>query len=114
MLPCYKYGAGFSYRQKAELDSQNSNSQVETVLNRPILRQVAANFFVFRIVGRSLSQALERFEHLLLVHLQSIGDHTRGLFEADASIAVSTAHALKDVKIFFASFAWHKLTLPNS
>jgi hypothetical protein len=37
----------------------------------------------------------------LLADLKRIGDHTRGLFEADASIAASATHALQDVKIFF-------------
>jgi hypothetical protein len=46
-------------------------------------------------------EALERGDDFLLVHLQGVGDHTRGLFEAEASIAVSAAHALEDVKIFF-------------
>ena len=46
-------------------------------------------------------QAFERRHHILLCHLQGIGDHTRGLFEAEASITVSAAHALEDVKIFF-------------
>jgi hypothetical protein len=47
------------------------------------------------------AQALERRDYLLLTNLNRIGDHTRGLFEADASIAVSAAHALEDVKVFF-------------
>ena len=47
------------------------------------------------------AQPLERSDHILLIHLHRIGDHTRGLFEADASIAVSAAHALEDVKVFF-------------
>jgi hypothetical protein len=37
----------------------------------------------------------------LLADLERIGDHTRGLFEADASIAASAAHPSQDVKIFF-------------
>jgi len=47
------------------------------------------------------AQALERRDDILLSHLQSIRDHTRGLFEAEASVAVSAAHALKNVKFFF-------------
>ncbi len=47
------------------------------------------------------AQALERRDHFLLAHLHRIGDHTRGLFEADASVIVSAPHALKDVKVFF-------------
>ena len=44
---------------------------------------------------------LERRNDFSLAHLQSVGDHTRGLFEAEASIAVSAAHALEYVKVFF-------------
>ena len=40
------------------------------------------------------AQALERRDDFLLSDLQLIGDHARGLFEADASIAVSAAHTL--------------------
>jgi hypothetical protein len=47
------------------------------------------------------AQALERCDDFLLIHLHRVGDHTRGLFEADASIAVSAAHARKNVEIFF-------------
>jgi hypothetical protein len=47
------------------------------------------------------AQALERGNNFLLADLERIGDHTRGLFEANASIAASATHALQDVKIFF-------------
>jgi hypothetical protein len=47
------------------------------------------------------AQALERRNDFLLADLEGIGDHTRGLFEADASIAVSAAHPSQNVKIFF-------------
>ena len=47
------------------------------------------------------AHTLERRDHVLLIHLNRIGDHARGLFEAKASIAVSAAHALEDVKVFF-------------
>ncbi len=45
------------------------------------------------------AQALERRHDFLLIHLHRIGDHTRGLFEAEASIAVSAPHALENVKV---------------
>ena len=38
-------------------------------------------------------QALERRDDILLIHLHRVGDHTRGLFEAEASVAVSATHA---------------------
>ena len=47
------------------------------------------------------AQALERRDNFLLADLERIGDHTRGLFEADASIAASTTHPLQNIKIFF-------------
>ena len=50
------------------------------------------------------AQALERRNDFPLIHLHRVGDHTRGLFEAEASIAVSAAHPLENVQIvFFAS-----------
>jgi hypothetical protein len=45
-------------------------------------------------------QSLERRDDFFLIHLERVGDHTRGLFEAEASIAVSTTHAAQDVKVF--------------
>jgi hypothetical protein len=36
-----------------------------------------------------------------LIYMQRIGDHARGLFEAEASIAVSTTHAPQDIEIGF-------------
>ena len=45
------------------------------------------------------AQSLERGDHRFLTHLHSIGDHSRGLFEAEASVAVSATHALKNVEI---------------
>ena len=47
------------------------------------------------------AQAFERRKDVLLVRLHPIGDHTRGLFEAEASILVSATHALQDIEIFF-------------
>lgn len=47
------------------------------------------------------AQTLERRDHFVFRLLDSIGDHTRGLFEAEASIAVSAAHPFEDVKILF-------------
>jgi hypothetical protein len=44
-------------------------------------------------------QSLERRDDFFLIHLERVGDHTRGLFEAEASVAPSTAHFLKDKKI---------------
>jgi hypothetical protein len=57
------------------------------------------------------AQTLKRRDHILLIHLHRVGDHTRGLFEADASIVVSAAHALQDVKVFF--FVSHANVLFN-
>ena len=45
------------------------------------------------------AQALERRDDSILAHLHSVGDHTRGLFEAEASIAASAAHALENIEI---------------
>ena len=44
-------------------------------------------------------QAFERCDDILLIHLHRVGDHTRGLFEAEASIAVSAARALQNVQV---------------
>ena len=47
------------------------------------------------------AQAFERRKDFLLVHIHRIGDHTRGLFEAEASPIVSATHTLQDVEIVF-------------
>jgi len=46
-----------------------------------------------------VAQPFERRDNLLLADFQCVGDHSRGLFEAKASIAVSAAHALQHVDI---------------
>ena len=45
------------------------------------------------------AQSLQRRDDRFLILMHSIGDHTRGLFEAEASIAVSTTHPFEDVEI---------------
>ena len=45
------------------------------------------------------AQPFQHRHHFLLADLQRIGDHARGLFEAEASIVVSAAHLLENVDI---------------
>lgn len=45
------------------------------------------------------AQSRERGDDCFLILLDCVGDHTRGLFEAEASIAVSATHAFEYVKI---------------
>jgi hypothetical protein len=47
----------------------------------------------------SVAQPFERRDNFFLAAFQRVGDHTRGLFEAEASIAVSATHALQYVNI---------------
>ena len=47
------------------------------------------------------AQPFERGNHFRLVLVHRIGDHTRGLFEAEASPMVSAVHPLEDVEIVF-------------
>jgi hypothetical protein len=47
------------------------------------------------------AQTLQCRDDCFLLHLHRVGDHTRGLFEAEASILKSAAHPLEDVKILF-------------
>ena len=58
---------------------------------------------VLRVVAVLSAQALERRDDFFLLFLHRVGDHTRGLFEADASIVVSAAHAFENVEIVFLS-----------
>jgi len=51
------------------------------------------------------TKAFERRDDVLLFHFDCAGDHTRGLFEAEASVAVSTTHAFQNIEIFL--FASH-------
>ena len=53
------------------------------------------------VVGLLATQASQCLNYFLLIDLQAVGDHTRGLFEAEASVAVSTAHTLQNVKVVF-------------
>jgi hypothetical protein len=68
-------------------------------LRGPALRQILPKLLIFGIIGFFPPEPLQSFDNFLLADLERIGDHTRGLFEAEASIAPSTAHFLKDKKI---------------
>jgi hypothetical protein len=57
------------------------------------------------------AQPLQRRNDFLLADFQRVGDHTRGLFEAEASVAVSAAHALHYVNILI--IFRHKSSLSN-
>ena len=70
-------------------------------LDGPVFGEIIAQFFIFRTVARFLFQTLQCLNDFFLIHFQRVRDHTRGLFEAEASIVVSAAHALQNVKIFF-------------
>jgi hypothetical protein len=52
------------------------------------------------------TQAFERRNDIFLVHIHRVGDHARGLFEAEASPIVSATHTLQDVQVFF--FVCHR------
>ena len=67
--------------------------------DRPLLRQIFSEPFIFRVIVLLSAQALERRDDFFLADFERIGDHTRGLFEAHASVTVSAAHALQDVYI---------------
>ncbi len=84
---------------------------IEIALDRPILRQIFPKRFVFRIVTVLGAQALKRRNDFLLSYLHRVGDHARGLFEAEASIAVSAAHALQNVQLV--CFFCHWTSPPN-
>jgi hypothetical protein len=45
------------------------------------------------------AQPFERRDDFILADFQRVGDHARGLFEAEASIAVSATHALQHVNV---------------
>ncbi len=47
------------------------------------------------------AQPLERGDDFFLTLLYRVGDHTRGLFEAEASIAMSAAHPFEYIEIVF-------------
>src|SRR2546427_9093472 len=48
------------------------------------------------------SQPFEGCEERIEVHVNRARDHTRGLLEVTASVAVSTAHAVHDVAVVIA------------
>ncbi len=69
------------------------------MLNRPVCGQIFAQFLVLPVAAVSGAQALQCRDDLLLADLQGVRDHTRGLLEAEASVAVSAAHPLQDVDV---------------
>jgi hypothetical protein len=74
-------------------------------LDRPPLWKFLPQFLVLRIVFVIPAKTLERRNDVLFIHFHCAGDHTRGLFEAEASVVVSPTHARKDVKRAF--FVFH-------
>ena len=64
--------------------------------DRPISWQLATHFGKIGITATGLADAFERSHQLFEIHTQCVGDHTRGLFEAHASIVVSAAHPFED------------------
>jgi hypothetical protein len=57
---------------------------------------------------------MQSFDDFVLADLQRIGDHTRGLFEAEASVAPSAAHFLEDKKISIVFRHWITFKLTHS
>jgi hypothetical protein len=55
------------------------------------------------------TKAFERLDDVLFFHIYCAGDHTRGLFEAEASVVVSATHAREDIQSVFLVF--HLMTL---
>ena len=70
-------------------------------LDGPVIGKITPQLLILRSIARLPLQTLQRLNDFFLIHLQRVGDHTRGLFEAEASIVVSAAHALQNVEIFF-------------
>src|SRR4051812_26180542 len=67
----------------------------------PSFRKLVPQLFVFGIGGMIRTKTLERRDDVLLIHIHCAGDHTRGLFEAEASVVVSATHPREDVKSLF-------------
>jgi hypothetical protein len=86
---------------------------------RPLLGQIFPKLFVVRVVAMLNAQARECRDDFFLADFQRIGDHTRGLFEAHASIAMSAAHALKHVYVLvvlhkpFANYCFIQVATPE-
>src|SRR5437763_1203161 len=59
----------------------------------------AARVPVVGVVGVFAVEGLELADQLCLSNLEHVGDHTRGLFEAEAAVASSAAHPLHDEAI---------------
>jgi hypothetical protein len=55
------------------------------------------------------TKAFERLNDVLFSHFYCAGDHTRGLFEAEASVVVSATHACENIQSVF--FVFHLVTL---
>ena len=55
------------------------------------------------------AKSLQRRDDFFLILMHRVGDHTRGLFEAEASIAVSPTHPFENIQIII--FARHSVHL---
>ena len=52
------------------------------------------------IVRVLLLEGLHSLEQIVVIQFKHVGDHTRGLFEAEASVAASAPHPLQNGAIF--------------
>ena len=71
------------------------------LLERPVFGKLETPRPILIACAEFPLESFERPQEFVKVHLQCAGDHTRGLFEADASIVVSACYPSKNVPIFF-------------
>src|SRR5687768_15084150 len=93
---CSSVASGFA---SAYLRSRAFAALSVVTLYRPCLREARADLGPLRVSGVLRLEGLELLHQLLLVHLQHVRDHTRGLLEAEASVAASALHPLHHVAV---------------
>jgi hypothetical protein len=92
-------GGKISFKQVNYNSSGELTETRNSLSDRPLLWKIFTQFLVLRILPVLRLQTFERRNDFCLRYMQRVGDHAHGLFEAEASIAVSAAHALQDVYI---------------
>ena len=76
-----------------------------TDLDRPVLWDLLAPFLKIRVFAILLLYPLQRFKQFLKIHIKTVRDHTRGLLEAEASVALSATQFSENG--FFLVTHWH-------
>ena len=74
-------------------------------LDRPVLRDLLSPILKLRAFAILLLYPLQRFKQFCKIQIKTVRDHTRGLLEAEASVALSATQFLENGFLLVAH--WH-------